>query len=384
MLEGPVLSLFAGIGGFEQAFDHAGFANPVIAYENWFAAKQVLEHRFPNSLMLEDVRELPNDLHNAEIVAAGFPCTDLSPAGKTVGLDGSASGLILGVLRAIHSAQPEWVLLENVPNMLWLKKGSAISVITDSLRSAGYQWAYRVLDAQYFGLNQRRRRVFLLASRHHDPGRVLFRDLRNNEEPNSTHPEVSSANGFYWTEGNRGIGWGSGVVPTIKGSTTASVPSSPGVWIPKAQAGEGFRTPSIEALEVMQGFQPGWTNAAPDRDRWKLVGNAVAVPVVTWILGGLRDYEHLDAPELNERFSESSTWASAGHSAGQIRYAAKIFEGPLDQRIKPTQSLKQLLKYHGSKPLSLRASRGFQSRLQRSNLRYPAQFMEDLVQYTRG
>lgn len=176
--DAPILSLFGGIGGFERGLSKAGLTGPIHVYENWMPARDVLSARFPKAVLHNEVLDLPNSMHNAHLVVAGFPCTDLSQAGKQAGLDGNASGLILGVLEKVRVATPEWVLLENVPNMLRLNQGSAMQVITEALTDAGYSWSYRILDAQYFGVAQRRKRVFILASQNHDPSRVLFREDR--------------------------------------------------------------------------------------------------------------------------------------------------------------------------------------------------------------
>tara|TARA_R110002124_G_scaffold94347_3_gene238302 strand:- start:15064 stop:16224 length:1161 start_codon:yes stop_codon:yes gene_type:complete len=381
--DAPILSLFGGIGGFERGLNKAGFSGPVHTYENWEPARSVLSARFPNAVLHSDVLDLPKDMHDAHLVVAGFPCTDLSQAGKQAGLDGSASGLILGILEKVRVAQPEWVLLENVPNMLRLKQGNAIRVITESLTEAGYSWAYRILDAQHFGVAQRRKRVFILASRHHDPARVLFRDL--NEAAPSTEAErlrPADAHGFYWSEGNRGVGWGIGVVPTIKGSTTAGIPTSPAVWLSEQATENKFRTPSIEALEMLQGFTAGWTKAAPARDRWKLVGNAVAVPVVRWITEGLRSYDELDPVDLSAYLVSGDGWGWSGALLDGRSLSGRLPDslttGPMSRR----SSLSTLLRVRGSHPLSQRAARGFTMRLQRSNLRHDPRFMKDLVAYS--
>ncbi|WP_157155698.1 DNA cytosine methyltransferase [Diaminobutyricimonas sp. LJ205] len=379
----PILSLFGGIGGFERGFTKAGFTGQIHTYENWEPARSVLSKRFPGAVLHADVQDIPNDMHDAHLVAAGFPCTDLSQAGKQAGLDGTASGLILGVLEKIRVAKPEWVMLENVPNMLRLKQGNAIRVITETLADAGYSWSYRILDAQYFGVAQRRKRVFVLASRNHDPARVLFRDLNEAAPRPMTNPSRrADANGFYWSEGNRGVGWGVGVVPTIKGSTTAGIPTSPAVWLPDAADDHRFRTPSIEALEMLQGFTAGWTKAAPARDRWKLVGNAVAVPVVRWIAEGLKAYDELDLVDLSRHLTGNGGWGWSGalidgHTAtGKLPDA--LATGPLRREI----SLSRLLRERGSNALSQKAARGFTTRLQRSNLSYEQNFMRDLVTYS--
>lgn len=377
-----MLSLFAGIGGFEQAFRRAGFSGDVFAYENWSSAQDVLKNRFPSATFFEDVRSLPSTLHDAEIVTAGFPCTDLSPAGRQAGIAGDASGLIIGVLEAIQRRRPEWVLLENVPNMLRLKGGEAMTIIGSMLSDAGYRWSYRILDAQHFGVAQRRKRVFLLASRHNDPARVLFRDYaKPTEAARRTTRGVAKAHGFYWTEGNRGVGWGIGVVPTIKGSTTAGIPSAPAVWLPGEPLESRFRTPSIESLETLQGFRPGWTRAALPRDRWKLVGNAVAVPAVEWIAEGLREYEHLGPVQLPSNLDAKQGWGTGGVSIDGNVQRIRASEAPITGPLRRSFSLQRLLDRRGSNALSAKATLGFSSRLQRSNLRYQDSFMRDLREY---
>jgi DNA (cytosine-5)-methyltransferase 1 len=379
----PILSLFGGIGGFELGLRKAGFSGAIDTYENWMPARNVLAARFPAAELHADVRGLPDDLHDAHLVVAGFPCTDLSQAGLQAGLEGSASSLILGVLKKIRIARPEWVLLENVPNMLRLKGGNAIRVITDSLTEAGYSWSYRILDAQHFGVAQRRKRVFVLASRHHDPSRVLFRDL--NERPVAKpvgSSRAADAHGFYWSEGNRGVGWGVGVVPTIKGSTTAGIPTSPAVWLSGVAEEHRFQTPSIESLEMLQGFTSGWTQAAPARDRWKLVGNAVAVPVVRWLAEGLKAYDDLSPVEISSWMTQDKGWAWSGTIIDGTRMSGKVPDGLVTGPLRRKTSLPRLLLERGSKPLSQKAARGFTTRLQRSTLRYDASFMRDLVAYS--
>lgn len=380
--EAVILSLFAGIGGIEQAFHKAGFRGNTWAYENWPSAQAVLKSRFPSATLFEDVRDLPTNLHGAHLVTAGFPCTDLSSAGRQVGISGDASGLIIGVLRAIQLQKPEWVLLENVPNMLRLKGGEAMAIIGAMLSDAGYRWSYRTLDAQHFGVAQRRKRVFVLASRNQDPERVLFRDYAMaSADKKSARDRPQKAHGFYWTEGNRGVGWGNGVVPTIKGSTTAGIPSAPGVWLPDKPIELRFRTPSIEALETLQGFRPGWTSTAPARDRWKLVGNAVAVPAVQWIAEGLKAYDSLSSVELPQDLYVSHGWGTAGVSLGGHVKGVRISEGPLTGPLRRAFTLQRVLEDRGSNALSTKATRGFASRLQRSNLRYKDSFMRDLNAY---
>lgn len=105
---------------------------------------------------------------DATLWTGGFPCQDLSIAGKRRGLDGARSGLAFAYLGLVERHRPPWVLLENVPGLLSSNRGRDLSVLLGRLSELGYGVAYRVLDARYFGVAQRRRRVFILASR--DPG----------------------------------------------------------------------------------------------------------------------------------------------------------------------------------------------------------------------
>lgn len=378
-----ILGLFAGIGGMELGLQHAGVDEPSALYEWWEPARLVLAQHFEDADLNGDVLGLRN-LRDATIVTAGFPCTDLSQAGRTSGLEGLASGLIRHVLELLRESNPEWVLIENVSNMLRLGRGAAIQEITASLESAGYDWAYRTIDSRSFGLPQRRKRVYLLASAVHDPAAVLYReDAPSEDQDGAVHGAWrNSAYGFYWTEGNRGIGWAVDAVPTLKGSTTLSIPSPPAVWIPGNQPGRRIVRPSIAAAEVLQGFPAGWTASAPPRDRWKLVGNAVSVPVARWIGEGiLSDGSDLSVDGYGRTpHLEDHRWPRAACHVEGKTWDVHVSEWPLC----PTEDdnhLVTVLREHGAEPLSYRATRGFRDRLRRSNLRYAADFMAALDEH---
>src|ERR1700722_9550381 len=146
-------------------------------------------------------------------------------------------------------------MLENVPFMLQLDRGAGMRQLTETLNEFGYRWAYRVVEARAFGLPQRRHRVLMLASRSEDPRPALFgQDAGPSEEPEL----IDYPCGFYWTEGTRGLGWAIDAVPTIKGGSVLGIASPPAVW----QKNGEIVTPGIEDAERLQGFQPGWTEAA--------------------------------------------------------------------------------------------------------------------------
>ena len=118
---------------------------------------------FPNIERFTDVRECKG-LKSVDIVAGGFPCQDLSVAGRRAGLNGERSGLWFEFHRILADVKPRWVVVENVPGLLSSHKGRDFAVILRGLVELGYGVCWRVLDAQYFGLAQRRKRVFIVGS----------------------------------------------------------------------------------------------------------------------------------------------------------------------------------------------------------------------------
>jgi DNA (cytosine-5)-methyltransferase 1 len=159
-------SMFAGIGGFDLGFERAGFE--VAWCIEWDKnAQAVLRKRFPEATIYGDIREVdPAQLAPVDVVCGGFPCQDLSVAGKRAGLAGERSGLFHDAMRLVRQLNPKLLVLENVPGLLSSNHGLDFATV---LREVGEGWdceevAWRVLDSQYFGVAQRRRRVFVVAS----------------------------------------------------------------------------------------------------------------------------------------------------------------------------------------------------------------------------
>ncbi|MGJ4727888.1 DNA cytosine methyltransferase [Luteimonas sp. SDU101] len=363
-----VVGLFAGIGGVERGLGRSGHET-LLFCENDPAAMAVLSHRFPGISHHDDVRTLRALPEDTTLVVAGFPCQDLSQAGTTKGLAGSRSGLVGEVFRLIEAHRTPWLLLENVPFMLQLGRGEAMNVITERLEDLGYRWAYRVVDSRAFGLPQRRRRIYLVASLEGDPRQVLFAD----EAGARSEPELNGhpvACGFYWTEGLRGLGWAVDAVPTLKGGSTIGIPSPPAIWMPDGRV----VTPDIRDAERLQGFTPGWTSAAErvakKGARWKLVGNAVSVPAAAWIGRRMRKPGHLADFETFP-LHDNRRWPVAAWNVGEGRVGTVASEWPLER---PTPSLEAFLK-HAPSLLSARATGGFLGRARQARLRFPKGFL---------
>lgn len=159
-------SMFAGIGGFDLGFERAGFE---IAWCIEFDkhAQAVLRKRFPNAIIYSDIRDVnARELERVDVVCGGFPCQDLSMAGKRAGLSGERSGLFHDAMRLVRELNPHTIVIENVPGLLSSNHGRDFGTV---LREMGEGWncaevAWRILDSQHFGVPQRRRRVFIVAS----------------------------------------------------------------------------------------------------------------------------------------------------------------------------------------------------------------------------
>jgi DNA (cytosine-5)-methyltransferase 1 len=368
-----VAGLFAGIGGIELGFHKAGHATKLLC-EFEPGAKRVLETRF-NTTVAPDIRKL-RGLPEVDVVAAGFPCQDLSQAGKTAGIRGRQSSLVGEVFKrlSIKKKSPRWLLLENVPFMLQLQQGRAMRYLVAQLESLGFTWAYRVVDARSFGIPQRRHRVLLLASRTSDPRPVLF-GCDAGEEIRKFDRQLC---GFYWTEGSRGLGWAVDAVPTLKGGSSIGIPSPPAIWDPLDGS---IVTPDIRDAERLQGFDPDWTLPALDVEgvrrghRWKLVGNAVSVPVAEWVGSRLASPVG-DSPSW-VALERNAAWPIAAWGHRGKAYAVDVSRWPV--RTQP-QGLREFLRYPVA-PLSYRAAAGFLSRAVVSGLRFEDGFIEDVRRY---
>lgn len=158
------LSLFSGIGGFDLGFDRAGMTCAgQVEYDE--KARGVLARHWPDTPRLNDVREVKGDeFGTIDLICGGFPCQDVSVAGRRAGLAGERSGLWFEFHRLIDSVKPGTVVIENVPGLLSSHGGQDFAVILRGLVKCGYGVAWRILDAQYFGVAQRRRRVFIVGS----------------------------------------------------------------------------------------------------------------------------------------------------------------------------------------------------------------------------
>ena len=365
-----VAGLYAGIGGFELGFERSGHRTSLMS-EIDPDALRVIRHRFPHAALNTDVVELQALPEGTEIVTAGFPCQDLSMAGKKMGLDGDKTKVVEALFRLLEVGPAPWVVVENVYFMVHLSRGSAMEYVLSCLEGLGYRWASRVVDSRAFGLPQRRRRVYIVASLAGDPRNVLLAD----DVADRSWPELDLRRliGFYWTEGRSGHGLTADAVPPLKAGSGLGIPSPPAVLLPSGRVA----TPPIEAVERFQGFPARWTSTLrhvrQGRNRWRLVGNAVSVPVAEWI--GKRITTPGAYDESNDKpFVEGERWPNAAWCMDGNRMVANVSEYPVDKR----RGRLSAFATERWPDLSERALAGFVRRAHEGPLRYPSGFLAAL------
>lgn len=370
-----VAGLFSGIGGFELAFSRAGF-QPVLLCETDPSAEVVLKKHFADVDLWGDVSKLDRLPPNVDVLTAGFPCQDLSMVGPRKGISGPKSGVVEEMFRLITKTEIPTIVIENVYFMLHLDRGAAMNWLVERFERLGYDWAYRVLDTMGFGLPQRRRRVYFIASKTIDPRTVLFADEA--DPIGQTPPDLDRPLGFYWTEGRHGIGLTVDGIPPLKIGSAIGIPSAPAVLFPDGEV----LMPSVGACERIQGFPAGWIpRSKPDVSRkpeWRLIGNAVSVPVVRWVAGRLRK----PGSVLNfavSRIPDKRHWPDAAWSVAGQRWTVDASDRPVNRSHKSISAFRD----KNWTRLSDRALDGFINRVLEGGLRTPDGFVERLVQAGR-
>lgn len=158
-------SVFSGIGGGDLGMARAGIET-VWQIENAKFPRRVLDARWPEVAHYDDVTRVGADeLAAVDVLHGGFPCQDVSVAGRRAGLAGERSSLFFEFARLAAALRPRWVVIENVPGLRSSPEsapGADMAVVVGKLAELGYLGGYRSFDAQYFGLAQRRERVFFV------------------------------------------------------------------------------------------------------------------------------------------------------------------------------------------------------------------------------
>lgn len=169
-------SLCAGIEAASVAWHDLGW-QPAFFSEIAQIPRAILGYRFPDVPLLGDFTKIKAAEHEAvKLVVAGTPCQDFSVAGLRAGIAGDRGGLTLAFVDFLERFRPRWFLWENVPGILSNDEGRAFGIFLARLAECGYGFAYRILNAEYFGVPQRRRRIFVVGyyGDWRPPAAVLF------------------------------------------------------------------------------------------------------------------------------------------------------------------------------------------------------------------
>lgn len=289
-------SFFSGIGGFDLGFQRAGFD---IAYQcelDGFC-NQILKKHWPDVPRAGDIREVNHDeVPDAEVWAAGFPCQDVSLArmGPRSGLRGQRSGLFYEFARLVGGALPRVVLIENVSGLLSSHGGRDFQIVIRTLAELGYAVGWRVLNSKNFGVPQSRQRVYIVGC-HRDwrtTGQILFEPKRrkgDDESSGSNGQKVVSP--FKKSFGDPSKG------PIVQGLAycfyACSARHTGTDW---SRTYVSYPDGRVRRLipregEAIQGFPKDWTvpvsgqvdNDDADTLRYHAVGNAVTVDVAEWL-----------------------------------------------------------------------------------------------------
>lgn len=334
MLKLTLGSLFAGVGGFDLGFEANGFKTSwMIEWDK--NCQYILRRHFPESKLMGDVKEVfAKDLSYVDVATFGSPCQDLSHAGKRSGISGSRSSMFFEAMRILKDICPKVIIWENVTGSLTSNNGNDFARVIENLAQDNRKVAYRVLDSQYFGVPQRRKRVFVVSCvAGIDPRKILE---INTEDAKLIHPDVNKdifsiqdvrsidkkQNGKGWSDANvsytldtkatqgiavnflkTSIGFKPGqssaartdgsmleICPTLE--TCGGGNNRPAIAIAEETSCVVRRITPIES-ERLQGFPDEWTQFGIDErgiivkmsngSRFSQMGNAVTVNVAKWI-----------------------------------------------------------------------------------------------------
>ena len=334
------VSLFTGVGGFDLGFEQRGW-ECVGQVEINKKCVEVLEHRWPGVSRHDDVTtaidwaESEGLRGRVDVVCGGFPCQDVSVAGKRAGLAGERTGLFWDALAFAQVVEARWVVLENVPGLLSSNEGRDFGVVVSALADAGYRHIeWRVLDSQFFGVPQRRRRVFIVACAGDIGGRQVLTESESvrgdfaESKPTGTvtTTAITSSLGTGGPDDNQAQG--NQLVPVAFSHTQGLDPQPSDFVFPTLRTGGGGMaalthgagqavaaydelnattsdihhtlragtsqsTGVLQNMQVrrltpvecerLQGFPDGWTSVVSDTQRYRQMGNAVTVPVAAYV-----------------------------------------------------------------------------------------------------
>jgi len=290
------LSVCSGIEAVSVAWEPLGF-RPIGFSEIEPFPCELLKQKYPNVKNYGDITQYEKwHARQFDILVGGTPCQSFSIAGKRGGTADERGALMYAYLGIVETYRPRWIIWENVPGVLSSNSGYDFTSFLAGLEECGYGWAYRVFDALYFGVPQRRRRVFVIGhldNRTDLAAKVLF-------EPESMCGDIAAGSE---TQKETTAAIGKGVNYFRRGGNFKYHKDKKAATLRNSAASDCFdlvlarekkyirRLTPLEC-ERLQGFPDNYTQIewrgkpaeqCPDTPRYKAIGNSMAVPVMRWI-----------------------------------------------------------------------------------------------------
>ena len=290
------LSVCSGIEATSVAWTPLGF-RPIGFSEIESFPCELLKQKYPNVKNYGDITQYEKwNIGQFDILVGGTPCQSFSIAGKRGGTADERGALMYAYLGIVETYRPSWIIWENVPGVLSSNSGYDFTSFLAGLEKCGYGWAYWVLDAQYFGVPQRRRRVFVVG--HSDnrtdlAAKVLFEPeslcgdiAAGSETQKETTDAIGKGVNYFRRGGNFKYH------KDKKAATLRSSAASDCFDLVLAREKRYIRRLTPLECERLQGFLDNYTqiewrgkpaDQCPDSLRYKAIGNSMAVPVMRWI-----------------------------------------------------------------------------------------------------
>lgn len=270
------LSLFTGIGGFEEGIHRAMPGAKSIGYSEIDKyACMVLKYKYPEVKNYGDCTKIkPEELEDFDVLVGGFPCQAFSIAGKRMGFEDTRGSLFFTIANIAKVKKPRVLWLENVKGLLNHEEGRTFAVILSTLAELGYDAEWQLLNSKHFGVPQNRERIVIVAYLRGKTKSFVFpirEETKGNIKMVQKPDEKFQQTAMVYSK--------TGISPTLTRSGCENI-----------LVGEEDRSISINEAEALQGFLKDWTKFGVDgegnkiemplRERFHMCGNAVTVNVM--------------------------------------------------------------------------------------------------------
>ena len=278
-------SMFSGIGGFEEGIRRVDEKAKCVGFSevDKYAIK-VYQSHFPGHKNYGDAtRIVPSELPDFDVLVGGFPCQAFSIAGTRLGFEDTRGTLFFDIARILREKKPRLFVLENVKGLLSHDNGRTFKTIITTLVELGYSVEWQVLNSKNHGVPQNRERVFIIGHLGGFGGREVFPiGTRNSDDVEKRRIiQINKPNHAGYRKYSE-----KGISPNLRARDRGDEHSTPRIEI-----GTRIRRLTPVECERLQGFPDGWTAVVSDSQRYKCLGNAVTVNVISAIFKRLANHK---------------------------------------------------------------------------------------------